>query len=255
MNEGPLFDTARLPAAGRRMLSHCGLALGLVLCCGCVSARYKSASRDTPPAAVLDLTGAPAPLLVTVKSVIVFRGPGSWKRDAYWDEYVVSLTNQTGSTVTLESAVLTDFTGTTSPPSDNPWLLEQQSRTREEELQANVKNVLVQIGGGYVGLSLATTGGLAAGGFLGGVIAIPAYVAGTIYSNARHRHQIEAEFARRRLVPPLVIAPGRTVQGSFFFRLSPGPRDLTLLLQHDGSYQKVAVNLAPLANLHLRTKP
>ncbi len=118
------------------------------------------------------LTSEKAPVVVTVQSVIVYRGPGSWKRDAYWDEYIVALANPGEATATLESVTLTDFTGTASPPSDNPWALEKQSRDREAELRAIVKDVLIQIGGGYVIMSAAVTGGLAVAGFTGGLLAM-----------------------------------------------------------------------------------
>ena len=242
------------PAARRAGYLAGGLAACLVLFCGCVSMKYKAATKETAPVP-LNLTGEQAPVLVTVHSVIVYRGPGSWKRDAYWDEYLVSLANRGGTPATLESVALADFTGTLSAPSDSPWVLEKQSRTREEQLKANTKDVLIQVGGGYVVLSAVMTGGLAVGGFAGGVLAMPVFVAGTIYSNVHHRHKIEDEFARRHLVLPALIPPGQTVQGSLFFRISPGPRQIAFLMQHDGAYLKVIVDLTPLAGLHLRAKP
>jgi hypothetical protein len=230
------------------------MAVCLVLLCGCVSAKYKSAAEKTTPA-LLNLTREQAPLIVTVQSVIVYRGSGSWKRDAYWDEYVVSVTNQGRTPASLETVALTDFTGTPSSPSDNPWELEKQSRTREEQLKANIKDVTIQVGGNYVIMSGAVMGGLAVGGWLGGIVVLPAFVAGTIYSNVHSRHQIENEFARRHIVLPMPIAPGQTVQGSLFFQISPSPRQIAFLVQNDGAYQKVVVDLAPLAGLHLQAKP
>lgn len=221
---------------------------------GCVSAKYKSVDKpSTPPA--LNLIGELEPVLCRVDSVIIYRGPGSWKRNAYWDEYLVTLRNRGDTPCTVESVTLTDFTGTSSPPSDNPWALEKASRTREEELKANTKDVLIQIGGGYVVMSAAVTGGLAVAGFAGGMLAIPAFVAGTIYTNVDHRHAIEGKFARRRIVLPVTIGPHETRQGSFFFRISPGPRHLTLLVEQAGVYRKVVIDLAPLAGLHIRRPP
>lgn len=220
---------------------------------GCVSAKYKTIEKKTSPVS-LNLTGEKSPVVVSVQSVIVYRGPGSWKRDAYWDEYVVALANQGKTPVTLESVTLTDFTGTASPPSDNPWALEKQSRDREAELRANVKDVLIQIGGGYVIMTAAITGGMAVAGFTGGLLAMPAFVAGTIYANVHQRHLVEEQFAKRRIVLPATIPPGQTAQGSLFFRISPGPRQLAFLVQYDGNYQKVVVGLAPLAGLHFKPK-
>jgi hypothetical protein len=221
---------------------------------GCVSAKYKSVEKPTTPP-LLNLVGDAGPVLCRVDSVVIYRGPGSWKRDAYWDEYLVALRNQGDVACTVESVTLTDFTGTSSPPSDNPWALEKASRTREEELKTNTKDVLIQIGGGYVGLTASIMGGTAIAGFTGGVIALPAFVAGTIYSNVHHRHLIENKFAARRVKLPAVIEPGQTLQGSLFFRISPGPRKLTLLVEQAGTYRKVTIDLASLSGLHLKTRP
>jgi len=221
---------------------------------GCVSAKYKSVTKPTTPPA-LNLVGECEQVLCRIDSVIIYRGPGSWKRDAYWDEYLVTLRNRGDVPCTVESVTLTDFTGATSPPSDNPWALEKASRTREEELKANTKDVLIQIGGGYVVMSAAVTGGLAVAGFVGGMVAIPAFVAGTIYTNVEHRHTIEGKFARRRIVLPVTIGPNETRQGSLFFRISPGPQHLTLLVAQAGVYRKVTIDLGPLAGLHLKRPP
>lgn len=221
---------------------------------GCVSAKYKAVDRpSTPP--LLNLVSETGQVLCRVDSVVIYRGPGSWKRDAYWDEYIVTLHNRGDAPCSIESVTLTDFTGTSSPPSDNPWALEKASRTREEELRANTKDVLIQVGGGYVGLTASIMGGTAVAGFTGGLIAMPAFVAGTIYANVHHRHLIEGKFAARRVKLPAVIEPGQALQGSLFFRISPGPRKLTLLVEQAGTYRKVTIDLAALSNLHLRKQP
>ncbi|MBK8857139.1 MAG: hypothetical protein IPN11_05460 [Opitutaceae bacterium] len=250
---GPLLLEAMQSFFRQGRFLVCTFAACALLLGGCVSAKYKTIEKKTSPVS-LNLTGEKSPVAVSVQSVIVYRGPGSWKRDAYWDEYIVALANQGETPVTLESVTLTDFTGTASPPSDNPWALEKQSRDREEELRANVKDVLLQIGGGYVIMSVAVTGGLAVAGFAGGVLAMPAFVAGTIYANVHQRHLVEGQFAKRRIVLPATIPPGQAAQGSLFFRISPGPRQLAFLIQYDGGYRKVVVDLAPLAGLHFKPK-
>jgi len=221
---------------------------------GCVSAKYRTVDQPVAPPA-LDLASGTAPVLARVEGVIIYRGPGSWKRDAYWDEYLVAVDNHGDAPCTIESVTLADFTGTCSPPSDNPWALEQASRTRAEQLKANTKDVLVQIGGGYVGLTASIMGGTAVAGFTGGLIAMPAFVAGTIYANVHHRHRIEEKFATRRIKLPGTVAPGQTLRGSLFFRISPGPRALTLLVEQGGVYRRLAIDLAPLASLHLVPAP
>jgi hypothetical protein len=248
-------------------MKTCHPALQIVPCLavlalsGCVSARYQPAAKNTPPATVLNLSATQPPVEATVNSVIVYRGPGSWKRDAFWDEYVVSIVNCDAVPVNLESAALTDFRGDATGPGDNPWTLERQSRTRAEELNRVAKAALVQLGAGY--LTVGVVGGVmftagTACATAGAVIwagAIPAYAVAAVVRNYNHRHDIEAEFTRRRLVLPATIAPGQTAQGSLFFRISPGPQRLMLRGRTGDAPVEIAVDLAPLKGLHLKTPP
>ena len=245
------------------------LALSLVALAlsGCVSAKYKSAAKSTPPAAALNLTATQPPVEAMVNTVIVFHGPGSWKRDAYWDEYVVSVANHGSAPLVVDSVALTDFQGETTAPSDNPWLLEKLSLSRQDEINRRAKSALVQIGQGYavVGVSsvivgatvtgiagTAAAGGAAFAASLAGVAILPFYIGGTVYRNISSRHDIEHEFAHRRLMLPATVAPGGVAQGSLFFRISPGPQRLALRGRSGAEPVEAVIDLTPLKGLHLR---
>jgi hypothetical protein len=77
-----------------------------------VSANYKFASKDTPPAHALNVHFPPATLEANLASVITDGGPGSWKREAFWDEYVVTLHNTGEQPLQVASVTLVDFAGT-----------------------------------------------------------------------------------------------------------------------------------------------
>jgi hypothetical protein len=249
------------PRLSRLAVASVALALS-----GCVSAKYKSAAKDTPPTVALNLTAAQPPIEATVNTAIVFHGPGSWKRDAYWDEYVVSVANHGSVPLVVDAAALTDFCGDTIPPGDNPWLLEKASLSRQDEINRQAKSALVQIGQGYlvVGVSgvivgatvtgiagTAAAGGAAFAASLAGVAILPFYIGGTVYRNISSRHGIENEFAHRRLMLPATVAPGGVAQGSLFFRISPGPQRLVLSGRSGAEPVKVAIELTPLKGLHL----
>lgn len=250
------------------------VALGFT---GCVSSKYRAVEGEKQPVS-LNLVSVPAAESVAlsaptvdamVNTVIVLQGPGSWKRNAYWDEYVISLTNRGGAPLTIESAALSDFQGQTVSPGRDPWLLERQSRDYEARIVSTAGDVL-KIGGGVflaggtgiaagTAVALATgTGGWAAMGMLGlgFVAAIPVYAVGTVYRNVSNKHKIEEEFARRSLALPLTLPPGQLTQGSLFFRVSPGPRRLALRVRSDdGARHDAVIELAPLAGLHLKPAP
>jgi hypothetical protein len=244
-----------------------GFLLVSLLGSGCVSTRYKLAPENTPGPVVLNLVAAPGPIEAVVHTVIALRGPGTWKRAAYWDEYVITIANRSDKPVTFESATLVDFRGLQVSPGDDPWKLETQSRRYETEVAGKVGDVL-RVGGATVltgaaagsvlvfgGMHVATQAGAAA--VLGGAftlaaaaVAIPVY---TIVGNVNGRHKVEAEFKRRRLALPAFLVPGQIVQGSVFFRISPGPQRLTLQCREGAEVREVTVDLKPLADLHLKT--
>ncbi|HEY8996084.1 MAG TPA: hypothetical protein VIM71_15565, partial [Lacunisphaera sp.] len=115
-------------SAWRAPLAACAiLLLGFALA-GCVTAKkYRRTKEGAPPAVPLNYTAAIPALELTLGSVIVYDGPGSWKQRARWDEYVVSLANRGVEPVAIESAVLIDLLGAELVPGADPWKLEQLS--------------------------------------------------------------------------------------------------------------------------------
>ena len=238
------------------------LMSAVALLSGCVSAKYKFAKPEsTPPPVVLSLAAAPAALGATVDTVIAFQGPGSWKRDAYWDEYRLTLKNRDGVPVTVESASLIGIAGQPATPGVEPWALERVSRSLAEKSFGVAKDVSIQLGSGLGATSLAAGVGAALGGSgwaaLGGaavgvVVAVPTVIGVSLYRNISGRHEIEREFANRRLNLPAVLAPGEIAPGSFFFPITPGPQRLTLRCRAGGDPFDVVIDLGPLAGLHLK---
>jgi len=262
-------DPLHLPrpsAAHRTWFVAAGLALALLaFATGCTSPRYRSAPKETPPPVLVNLPSTEPPIEALVHTVIIFQGPGSWKSEAYWDEYVVTIANRGNALIRVDQAWLADFQGNPSAAGKDPWELETTSRTLSEQGFGFARNTAVQIGGG-VGV-LALSGGVGAmvfsggwvtagaGAAMGGILMLPAVIGGSIYKNISNRHAIEREFDRRRLVLPTVLVPGQLVQGSLFFRISPGPQRLTLQCRIDDEERNIIVDLKPLAGLHLKTPP
>jgi hypothetical protein len=246
----------------------------IVALAGCVSRNHQMETRPTPPVP-LDLTVSTehsrdgsfdlTPLVtVTLHTVIIRDGPGSWKRAAGWDEYVISIANRHQASLILESAGLEDFEGRMAWAGDDPWAVERESRRWVQEVGAREAGAVVVIGATSVltaGASVASAVGAMMGGGAGagvGVallpLAAPAYVMTSVARDLRGQEKIEGEFRKRLLLLPAEIRPGALVQGSLFFRYSPGPRRLTLRCSHDGTLTVVDVPLAPLRDLHLRSR-
>ena len=240
-----------------------GMLVADVLLSGCVSSQYKLAKPGDPrPPIALGLSVVSVPVEVTLQTVVAFQGPGSWKREAYWDEYIVTVANRGTTPFVLESGELTGLSGIPALAGTDPWVLESQSRTLAGKGFGLAKNVTVQIGSGVGTVSLGILGGAAIGGsgwaaiggaVTGAAVALPIFVGGTIYRNLSSRQDIARDFQRRRHRLPGSLAPQQVEQGSFFFPITPSPRHLKLR-GHAGSESfAITIDLSPIAELHLKT--
>ena len=107
--------------------------IGLLASTGCVSSKYKEAKKDTPPPHLLNVPFPPASLEATLNTLVTYNGPGSWKRNAFWDEYVVTCHNPGRAPLTVSAATLTDFADASRSPGSKPWALEKESKNLEQK--------------------------------------------------------------------------------------------------------------------------
>jgi hypothetical protein len=235
-----------------------------LLSAGCVSNKYQAASAlgAEPQWMNLDLAGAP--VKSRLDAIIIYQGPGSWKKSAYWDEFLLTFTNASTETVTLSTASLVDYFDTLVPAGTDPWQLEKASRAqRDRYTDAGVNFALNTLGyaaltygaagaGMLVGAAMTNTwSGLAAGATIG-LVAVPVTALAVYANNQKHRHEIEREFSRRRMTLPLTLAPGETRKGSLFFPMTVGPRSLRLEWVEGTARRPVFLPLPMLAGMHLK---
>ena len=90
---GHVFPPPGRSRQGSRLAGF--VLMGAVFCLmtGCLSPRYKHTSSKTPPAVMLNVRFPPSPLETNLNTLIIPGGPGSWKKEAFWDEYVVTFHN------------------------------------------------------------------------------------------------------------------------------------------------------------------
>ena len=238
------------------------LALGFSLFfTGCVSSRYKEAPKDTPPPQTLNVAFPTKPIEAMLGSIITFDGPGSWKRDAFWDEYVVLLRNPGGQPLTVSTFTLVDLAGTGREPGVNPWALEQESKTLEQKykdaglafVRYTTPWVLITGAGaaavGSAGLYSAAAGTAA----IATLVALPIYYTAVLTINHYNKVAMEKEFDHRRIVLPLTLAPGESRTGSLFFPMVPSPRALHLQWSGGTTSGEAVLPLDFLSGLHLKT--
>ncbi len=231
-----------------------------LLLTGCVSEGFLEAKKDTPPPQLLNMPFGPSRLEAALNTVITYNGPGSWKRDAFWDEYVVTVHNPGSQVLTMGAVDLTDYSGTIRTSGDNPWALEKESKTLEQKYHAAGIAFVRYTAPGVLIVGTGTAAILATGIFSAGagvaaaatVVALPVYYVGVVMINHYNKVAMEKEFSRRRLVLPLALSPGETRTGSFFFPMVPSPRSLSLRWSDGSGPGDAVLALDSLHNLHLR---
>jgi hypothetical protein len=255
-------NAASYPLFGRRsaFLTAAIIAAVLSCQCGCVATKYKLAKKDTPPVQPLNIAFPPSqPLQATLAALITYGGPGSWKREALWDEYVVTLENHGERPLTIDSATLADSAGTPYAPGSDPWALEKQSKKLEKQYRDRGEAFIRAPGPGVliVGVGAATFSAAAGstvfvsagvvGAALATVVVLPVYYATVLGINHHNKKAVMTEFKRRYLPLPLTLAPGETRTGSLFYPMVRSP-DLLTLNWSNGTGSATAV--LPLEFLH-----
>jgi hypothetical protein len=245
----------------------------LSVLCGCVATRYKLAKKDTPPVEALNIAFPPAgPLQAKLATLIVYRGPGSWKREALWDEYVVEVVNDGDRPLIIDAATLLDSKGMPYAAGSDPWTLERQSKKLEEQYrdrgEAFVRTAgagLVIVGAGAAAGSAAAgsgaalvapaAAGAAAAAVVVVVVVLPVYYVSILAINHHNKKAVMREFERRRLALPLTLAPGETRTGSLFFPMVRSPSSLALHGASDSVTTTAGLSLGFLRTLHVPGPP
>jgi hypothetical protein len=230
----------------------------------CVATKYKLAKKNTPPVELLDLSfPASPPLQPTLVTLISYRGPGSWKREALWDEYVVALENRSERPLTIDSATLADAGATTFAAGNNPWALEKQSKQLEKQYRDHGEAFMRAAGPGVliVGMGAATVSATAgttmfisagvAGAALAAVVVVPVYYLSVLGINYHNKKAVMTEFRRRRLPLPLMLSPGETRTGSLFYPMVRSPGSLALSWSNESGVQTSILSLDFLQMLHV----
>jgi hypothetical protein len=250
----PHLDAATARAAAR-CLAAAAAAIALA---GCLTTEYRASRKETAPAVMLDIGSTQPPLAVALRTLIVYEGPGSWKREALWDEYVVTLRNLGGADITVSAAALTDFAGVRRTPGSDPWQLEKESQTLEQRYlrdgiefaRSEIPDALV-FGSGAVGGAAGTLfSGLSAAVSSASVVGLPVYYVVVYGVNRNNKATAGAEFARRRLVLPLTLLVGESRTGSLFLPMAPNPQSLDFWWTDSAASNETLLALAPLHGLH-----
>ncbi len=238
-------------------------AATLCLVSACVSPKYQLADKRTPPIRPLNVNFPPSTLDSSLYSEISDGSPGSWKRKAFWDEYVVIMHNTGDQALNITSAELQDQAGAVRSAGSDPWALERESKTLEKRYKdAGVAfsrmaapRIIVSAAEPTVasGVGLGTAGAATAATL--SAVALPVYGATIFGINMHNRAVIKTEFNRRRVPLPLTLGPGESRTGSFFFPMVPNPQALTVHWTGSAGDGETRLDLQFLQGLHVKGGP
>jgi hypothetical protein len=251
--------------AGRRLI-QCGALLMLALLSACAyNKKLETAVPLEPKSAIA--SASDVRLSARIDAVIVRDGPGSWSKNADWDEYLLHLRATSGWSLDITRVVVIDSLGKRHKPRAYMRELADESketakRYQDEDLEvtANAGAALFWtgyfVGGASAAAGLATLGtaGAAAGAAVGGLVVAPVLMtAGVVV--AAQEYQVQREIDRRRTVLPLTLAAGQDLPATLFFPVAPSPQQVEITYTDPaGEHVLVIGTKDALVGLHLVPK-
>jgi hypothetical protein len=235
---------------------------------GCASSRL---IKNPPPPTETSVgwtASAPEGLTVEVHQLIFRNSGGSWVRDANWDEYVLTIKNDSQDAIEIQGIGL--YSDKLPAPVESSTSREQLDARSNRTLGA-LKDVGIVAGVGVVAPSavivaaIGTSGGLlsassgAAAVATVGILAIPiGLIGGTSYVISRHRQNtkdkvlIDRRLSERGYGIPTQIVPQTGTTQSAFFPITPAPTRLVVNYARGGDVRELSLELPGLAGLHLK---
>jgi hypothetical protein len=209
---------------------------------------------------------APDGLRVELHQVIVRNGPGTWVRDADWDEYFLRLANHLAAPLRIERFELRSarLLGAVECSTSRTQLEKQSSATLRR-----LKDAGIVAGAGVVSAGAAVavvgTGGTmaaSAAAAAAAIVLLPVgLVTGGVYVHKKHKRErldhalIDEQLAQRSFALPYELAAASDVSKSTFFPITPAPTQLIIGYAIAGEPHELTLALPSLAGLHLAVAP
>ena len=207
-------------------------------------------------------------LSATITAIIVRGGPGSWSKNADWDEYLLKVRATSAQPIEVTHIVVVDSLGKHLQASSSRDRLRNGSKetTRrykdtDVEVTASAGGLAVAgyaVGGASAAVGLATLGstGAAAGAAAAGALLVaPALMTAGVVVGVQ-QYQVHNEIKRRSTHLPVGATMDLELPLDVFFPIAPSPQRLELTYRDaEGEHLLVIDTKAPLAGLHLLAQP
>jgi hypothetical protein len=251
--------------AQRQWVIHFGTVLALTLLSACAYNKKLEKPIPLQPVGAI-ATAVDERLTATVDAIIVRDGPGSWSKNADWDEYLLHVRASSDQPVEITRIVVVDSLGKQRKPSATRGDLQSGSKeTARRYKDANLEvtagyggaGLVVAgqvVGGASAAVGLATLGasGAAAGAALAGAVLVAPVLmtAGVVVGVQEIR--VQNEIKHRSTEFPVKVAADQELPLDVFFPVAPAPQRVEVTYR-DGSGEHVLVidTRVVLTGLHL----
>lgn len=239
-----------------------GMAVFCVLITGCGGS--KVLKEAVPVASIEPLAyAADGSLEVSLDLVVVRDGPGTWAKNADWDEYRLRVSNFRGTSVEVKGIVVHDLTGTPVMSSNHRKTLVKESKAVAERYNDQGVVVVSGIGtaGVVAGAAVTTTvalttavaapmaGGAAVVG--AGVLFAPVLITGGVIKGVNNG-KVSREIEARSTNLPFSVRNGEIAELTAFFPLTVSPTRVELIYLEEGQEKSIFIDTAEqLAGLHI----
>jgi hypothetical protein len=218
------------------------LVCGSLLCCGGTRILDKPLplAIAQPVASLSDEN-----IAVFLDWVIVRDGPGTWARDADWDEYFIRLQNRSTEVLTIMSVAIYDSTLYRQETNDQRSELVSASKLTARryagqgvEVKAGIRSDMLLVAAGAaggitaVGLGSAAMymSSTAAAATLGALVAAPILITSGLIK-AGNTRKVSKEIMHRHTLLPLSLVSGEERVADLFFPLTPSPARVEVIYQ------------------------
>lgn len=251
--------------ARRQWVIHLGTVLALTLLSACAYNKKLEKPIPLQPVGAI-ATAADERLSATVDAIIVRDGPGSWSKNADWDEYLLHVVATSDQPVEITRIVVVDSLGKHRKPSATRGDLKSGSKETARRYKDSDLEVTAGYGGaglvvaGYavggasaaVGLATLGTSGAAAGAAVAGAVLVAPVLmtAGIVVGVQEIR--VQNEIRHRSTVFPVTVAADQELLLDVFFPIAPAPKSVEVAYRDaSGEHVLVIDTKAALAGLHL----
>ena len=204
-------------------------------------------------------------LAVDLDWIIVRDSPGTWARNADWDEYLIQIRNTSGDPVQVTSIRVFDSGEVGHESVPNRKKLVKGSRKTARRYRGEGLEVKAGLGGGalVVAGGVAASVGMSAGaaavygstataaGAAGALLLAPVFITGGVIKGVNNS-KVNSEIENRQTLLPMEVGPNESRPVNLFFPIAPSPSRVEVnYVDSIGEHLLVLDTSEALAGLHL----